>query len=216
MDNGTATRSHVQDGARMGTWSPSGTGSSSRYLTRKTSGSLGALFPYFQYKPGCVCTSKLPVTSGMASAKSCSAPFQPFPKGCTPKEDIPNFHNLLHHQICRENGMTAAKAPNPQVKPGLAQDALQEHSGIFPKSNHATWSSDKNLGNTWKNAFFRNSTGRDVPTPCHTRGGLRNGAGLGGPTLTTESLNMRKCPGRHQLLPWGTLSLFLGHGNGGC
>lgn len=59
-------------------------------------GNLGVLFPCFQYKPGCVCTSKLPITSGIASAKSCSAHFQPFPKGCIPCQflGILIFHDI--------------------------------------------------------------------------------------------------------------------------
>lgn len=59
----------------------------------EASGNLRALFFCFQYQPGCVCSSKLPITSGIASAKSCSAHFQPIPMSIL-RKDIPIFHDM--------------------------------------------------------------------------------------------------------------------------
>lgn len=99
--------------------------------------------------------------------------------------------------------MTAAKVPDPQVK------ALQELSSIFPKSNKATWSSKKNLGNTWKMPSSGIPQVEMSPLPATHVGGLKSGAGLGDPKLTTESLGMGKC---HLRLSWGTPSPFPGWG----
>lgn len=68
---------------------------------------------------------------------------------------------------------------------GHPSGALWHLPKVQPRNMEQQQKSGKHL----ENAFFRNSTGGD---PTHVEG-LRSGAGLGGPTLTTESLDMRKC-----------------------
>lgn len=86
---------------------------------------LGALFPCFQYQPGCVCTSKLPMTSGIASAKSCSAHLQPIPM------PIHLPRHVLSDQICQKNGIAAAKGETLRApfrsSPASSQSPSKQH-----------------------------------------------------------------------------------------
>lgn len=96
----------------------------------EASGKLRVLFPCFQYKPGCVCTSKLPITSGIASAKSCSAHLQAIPMSI-PREDIHIFHNIsCTTKFARKMELQQQKFQTLRRNP---QDVLQELSSIFPK-----------------------------------------------------------------------------------
>lgn len=144
--------------------------SNTAVLPPKTSGNLRALFPCFQHKPGCGCTSKLP--SGIASAKSCSAHFQPFPKGCIP---------------CQSQRKTLPSSTASPARPNLSgkwndSSRSSKSSGCpsgalqhLPKVQLSNMEQQQKSGKHLENDFFRNSTGGDVPTPCHTHGGTQEG-----------------------------------------
>lgn len=161
-------------------------------LPPKASGNLGAPFRFFHINLDVSALPNFPSPLALLQLNPALLISSLFPKAALQVNSHLPRH-LLCKQVFQENGMTAAKVANPQVKSsGRPSGALQH----LPKVQL----NNKNLGNAWEMPSSEIPQVEMSPlSVTHVGGSHTNHRVLGHremPPETTES-----CPGGHQILP---------------